>query len=79
MIISASRRTDIPSYYSEWLINRLKEQYVLVRNPMNTHQVSKIDSSPDIVDAIIFWTKIQLQCCHTWIKLKIIHIIFNLH
>lgn len=57
MIISASRRTDIPSYYSEWLINRLKEKFVLVRNPMNIHQVSKIDLSPAIVDAIVFWTK----------------------
>lgn len=57
MIISASRRTDIPSYYSEWMINRLKEKYVLVRNPMNIHQVSKIDLSPRVVDAIVFWTK----------------------
>lgn len=57
MIISASRRTDIPSYYSEWMINRLKEKYVLVRNPMNIHQVSKVDLSPDVVDAIVFWTK----------------------
>lgn len=57
MIISASRRTDIPSYYSEWMINRLKDKYVLVRNPMNIHQVSKIDLSPNVVDAIVFWTK----------------------
>ncbi len=57
MIISASRRTDIPSYYSEWLFNRLQEQYVFVRNPMNFHQISKIDLSPNLVDAIVFWTK----------------------
>ena len=57
MIVSASRRTDIPSYYSEWMLNRLKEEYVLVRNPMNIHQVSKIDLSPSVVDALVFWTK----------------------
>lgn len=57
MIISASRRTDIPSYYSEWFFNRLKERYVLVRNPMNIHQISKIDLSPEVIDGIVFWTK----------------------
>lgn len=57
MIISASRRTDIPTYYSEWFYNRIKEKYVLVRNPMNIHQVSKINLSPDVVDGIVFWTK----------------------
>lgn len=57
MIISASRRTDIPAYYSQWILNRIKEKYVLVRNPMNTHQISQIDLSPDVVDAIVFWTK----------------------
>lgn len=57
MIISASRRTDIPSYYSEWFINRIKEGFVYVRNPMNIHQVSKISLSPDVVDGIVFWTK----------------------
>lgn len=57
MIISASRRTDIPSYYSEWFFNRLKEEYVLVRNPMNFRQISKIDLSPEVVDGIVFWTK----------------------
>ena len=57
MIISASRRTDIPAYYSDWFFNRIKERYVLVRNPMNFHQISKIDLSPDVVDCIVFWTK----------------------
>jgi len=57
MIISASRRTDIPSYYSDWFFNRIKEGYVLVRNPMNIHQIGKIKLTPDVVDAIVFWTK----------------------
>ena len=57
MIISASRRTDIPTYYSAWLFNRIKEGFVYVRNPMNTHQISKISLSPDVVDGIVFWTK----------------------
>lgn len=35
MILSASRRTDIPCWYSDWFINRLKAGFVLVRNPVN--------------------------------------------
>ena len=57
MIISASRRTDIPAYYPDWFYNRIREGYVCVRNPMNFHQVSRIDLSPDVVDGIVFWTK----------------------
>jgi hypothetical protein len=57
MIISASRRTDIPTYYSDWLYNRIKEGCVFVRNPMNIHQISRIKLTPDVVDGIVFWTK----------------------
>lgn len=57
MILSVSRRTDIPGYYSEWFFNRIKEGFVYVRNPMNPHQVSRIDLSPEVVDCIVFWTK----------------------
>lgn len=57
MIISASRRTDIPTYYSEWFMNRIRAGYVCVRNPLNYHQVSKIGLSPEVVDGIVFWTK----------------------
>ena len=57
MILSVSRRTDIPNYYSEWFYNRIKEGFVYVQNPMNAHQISKIDLSPDVVDCIVFWTK----------------------
>lgn len=57
MIISASRRTDIPCYYGEWFLNRLKEGYVLVRNPFNHSQVYKTPLGSDVVDCIVFWTK----------------------
>ena len=57
MIISASRRTDIPAFYPEWFVNRIHEGYVLVQNPMNPKQISRIPLSPAVVDAIVFWTK----------------------
>ena len=57
MILSVSRRTDIPAFYSDWFINRLREEVVLVRNPMNYHSVSKINLSPNVVDCIVFWSK----------------------
>lgn len=57
MIISASRRTDIPSFYSEWFINRINAGYVYVRNPMNIHQIGKISLDPSVVDGMVIWTK----------------------
>lgn len=57
MILSVSRRTDIPNYYSDWFIARIKEGFLYVRNPMNAHQISKIDLSPEVIDCIVFWTK----------------------
>lgn len=57
LIISASRRTDIPNYYAPWFIQRLKEGFVLVRNIRNFHQVRRIDLSVEKVACIVFWTK----------------------
>lgn len=57
MILSVSRRTDIPAFYSDWFFNRIKEGFVCVRNPMNIHQISKIQITPEVVDCIVFWTK----------------------
>ena len=57
MVLSVSRRTDIPNYYADWFYNRIKEGFVCVRNPMNPHQVSKIILSPEVIDCIVFWTK----------------------
>jgi DNA repair photolyase len=57
MIISASRRTDIPAFFSDWFYNRIADGYLLVRNPMNRHQVSRVNLSPEAVDCIVFWSK----------------------
>lgn len=57
MVLSVSRRTDIPNYYSEWFFNRIKDGFAYVRNPMNARQVSRIDITPEVVDCIVFWTK----------------------
>jgi len=57
MIISASRRTDIPAFYSPWLINRIQAGYCTVPNPFNRKQVSYVSLLPEDVDAIVFWTR----------------------
>ena len=57
MIISASRRTDIPACYSDWFMNRIREGHVCVRNPFQTSQVTCVELDPQKVDCIVFWTK----------------------
>jgi hypothetical protein len=65
MIISASRRTDIPALYSQWFMNRARAGWCLVPNPFNSKQVSYISLKPEDADAVIFWSKNpapMLQC-----------------
>jgi len=57
MIISASRRTDIPAYYSDWFLNRLAAGLVRVANPFNPRQVREVLLRPQDVDCFVFWSK----------------------
>ncbi|WP_252090847.1 DUF1848 domain-containing protein [Pseudomonas sp. MWU13-3659] len=57
MIISASRRTDIPAFYADWFMNRVQQGFLLTRNPFNYHQISRVSLDPADVDAIVFWTR----------------------
>lgn len=57
MIISASRRTDIPAFYSEWFMNRIRAGYCTAVNPFNRKQISYVSLKPEDVDVIVFWTK----------------------
>lgn len=57
MIISASRRTDIPAFYAPWLVNRLRAGFCEVKNPFNAAQISRVSLVPEDVTAIVFWTR----------------------
>jgi len=57
MILNTGSRTDIPAFFSEWFFNRIREGYVLVRNPYYPRKVTKYLLDPDIVDCINFCTK----------------------
>ena len=57
MIINTGCRTDIPAFYSKWFINRIREGYVLVRNPYYNTQVTKYSLNPKVVDCLVFGTK----------------------
>lgn len=70
MIISASRRTDIPAFYSDWFFNRIKERYVLVPNPYNSKMISRISLDPAVVDCIVFWSKNPAPTLEKLDKLK---------
>ncbi len=55
--ISASRRTDIPAFYSEWFMDKIRAGYCTVPNPFNAKQVSYVSLKPQDVRAIVFWTR----------------------
>ena len=57
MIISASRRTDIPAFYTRWFMNRIHAGYCTVPNPFNLNQVSRVSLLPEDTEVIVFWTR----------------------
>lgn len=57
MIIDTGNRTDIPAFYSKWFMNRIREGFVMVRNPYSPEQVTRYRLDPEVVDAIIFTSK----------------------
>lgn len=57
MIISASRRTDVPAFYGEWFMRRIRAGSFLSVNPFNPAQAKVCSLAPDAVEALVFWTK----------------------
>ena len=53
-IISASRSTDIPTFYPEWFVNRWKAGYIKWINPFNNKPLYISFQNTRVV---VFWTK----------------------
>jgi hypothetical protein len=56
-VVSASRRSDIPSFYSEWLYDHLKTGFVDVANPYDPEQVRRVSLKPEDIACFVFWTR----------------------
>ncbi|MCR5219227.1 DUF1848 domain-containing protein [Treponema sp.] len=57
MIINTGGRTDLVHFYSKWLLERFRQGFVYVRNPMYPEKLTKYTLSPDTVDCVIFCSK----------------------
>src|SRR5512144_2441400 len=57
MIISVSRRSDIPAFYAPWFMNRIRAGYCAVPNPFDRSRVTHVSLQPSDVDVIVFWTR----------------------
>lgn len=57
MIINTGGRTDTVQYYTDWLLNRFSEGYVLARNPLFPNKVNRYELTPDRVDCVVFCSK----------------------
>jgi hypothetical protein len=56
IILSASRRTDIPAFYMPWFMERIKQGDFEVDNPYNG-RTSRVPATTDRVHTIVFWSK----------------------
>jgi hypothetical protein len=56
IVISASRRTDIPAFYMDWFMEQIKKGAFEVANPYNRRRFI-VPATPDNVHTIVFWSK----------------------
>lgn len=56
-LISCSRRTDIPAFLMNWILNNIKRGYVDVTNPFNRNQVTRVSLKPEDVKCWCWWSK----------------------
>jgi hypothetical protein len=56
IVISASRRTDIPAFYMNDFMEDIRRGFFCITNPFNQKK-SLIMATPDKVHTIVFWSK----------------------
>jgi hypothetical protein len=56
IVISASRRTDIPAFYMNWFMERIRLGFFETPNPYNG-RIYRIQAAADRVHSIVFWSK----------------------
>lgn len=57
MIISASRRSDLPAYQLPAFLRALEAGFIEVANPFNAAQRRRVSLAPEDVDCLVFWTR----------------------
>jgi hypothetical protein len=57
MIINTGGRTDTVQFYTEWLLKRFEEGYVMSRNPLFPNKVARYELTPDKIDCVVFCSK----------------------
>jgi hypothetical protein len=77
-ILSASRRTDIPGFYMDWFMERIRIGFFEVKNPY-TRITRKVEASKDSVHSIVFWSKNYDAFIHTGAGEKLKRLGFNLY
>ena len=73
MIINTGMRTDIPAFYSEWFMNRIRAGFVLVRNPYRLDWITRYELNLDVVDCLAFCTKNPAPMLKYLDELKVYH------
>lgn len=79
-VLSASRRTDIPGWYTPWFLEQVDQGYFMVKNPY-TRIPRKISALPNEIHSIVFWSKnfgpfLDLQADQILVD-KGYHLVFN--
>jgi hypothetical protein len=56
IVLSASRRTDIPAFYMDWFMSGLEQGYFTIHHPYHRKKII-VPANPEKIHSIVFWSK----------------------